>query len=81
MQATTIKLDPKLHGSIRRLKPRDQTLTGFVRELVAREEKRCALEAAADAYAVLLASNKVEAEWLAEWEATPLAEPPKRRRK
>ena len=40
MQATTIKLDPLLHRSIRKLKPASQTLTGYVRELVAREEKR-----------------------------------------
>ncbi len=29
MVATTIKLDSKLHSAIRRMKPRDQTLTGF----------------------------------------------------
>ena len=81
MQATTIKLDSKLHVAIRRLKPREQTLTGYVRELVAREEKRAALESAADAYAALLASNEDEARWLAAWEAAPLAETPKRRRK
>ena len=40
MQATTIKLDIKLHSAIRKLKPREQSLTGYVRELVAREEKR-----------------------------------------
>ena len=81
MEATTIKLDSKLHIAIRRLKPRDQTLTGYVRELVAREEKRCALESAADAYEALLASNKDEAGWLAAWEAASLAESPKRRAK
>ena len=81
MQATTIKLDSELHVAIRRLKPRKQTLTGYVRELVAREEKRRALESAADAYAALLASSKDEADWLAAWEAAPLAEPPMRRRK
>ena len=81
MQATTIKLDSKLHVSIRRLKPREQTLTGYVRELVAKEEKRCALEAAADAYEALLATNKDEAGWLAAWEAAPLADPPKQSRR
>ncbi len=50
MQATTIKLDPKLHSSLRRMKPRALTLTAFVRELVACEEKRRALEEAAEAY-------------------------------
>ena len=79
MQATTIKLDAKLHTSIRKLKPREQSLTGYVRELIASEEKRHALEAAADAYAGLLASNKNEAAWLEEWESTPLAQAPKRR--
>ena len=80
MQATTIKLDPQLHSTIRKLKPRDQTLTGFVRDLVAREEKRRALESAADAYASLVAGSKDEAAWLASWEAAPLAESPKHRK-
>ena len=81
MQATTIKLDARLHTAIRRLKPREQTLTAYVRELVAREEKNAALEAAADAYTALLTAHKDEAAWLAGWAAAPLAETPKRRRK
>ena len=63
------------------MKPGDQSLTGYVRELVAREEKRAALEAAADAYAALLRKNKGEAEAMAAWESAPLADAPKRRRK
>ena len=81
MQATTIKLDTKLHSAIRKLKPREQSLTGYVRELVAREEKRAALESAADAFDALVAAHKDEAAWLAGWEAAPLASAPKRRRK
>jgi hypothetical protein len=81
MQATTIKLDPKLHSAIRRLKPREQTLTGFVRDLVAREEKQRTLESAAAEYASLLDTNKNEAAWLASWESAPLASAPKRRKR
>ena len=77
MQATTIKLDPKLHSAIRRMKPRDQTLTGFVRELVSREEKSRELEAAAEAYSALLDGNKDEVAMLDEWEAAPLTSTPK----
>jgi hypothetical protein len=80
MQATTIKLDPRLHSAIRRMKPREQTLTGFVRDLVAREEKNRALESAADAYASLLKENKDEAAWLASWESAPLSSAPNRRK-
>jgi hypothetical protein len=80
MQATTIKLDAKLHTSIRKLKPREQSLTGYVRDLIAGEERRRALEAAADEYEGLLASNKDEATWLKEWESAPLAVAPKRRK-
>jgi len=69
MQATTIKLDSALHPAIRRMKPRDQTLAAFVRELVSSEEKRRTLEAAAETCGALLASNKDEAAWLAAWEA------------
>ncbi|MEI6535783.1 MAG: hypothetical protein WCN98_10615 [Verrucomicrobiaceae bacterium] len=61
MQATTIKLDSKLHTAIRRMKSQDQTLTGFVRDLIAREEKNRELEAAAEAYAALLDDKKSEA--------------------
>ncbi len=81
MQATTIKLDSKLHSAIRRMKAREQSLTGYVRELVAREEKRAALEAAAETYAQLLAKHKEEAEAMTAWESAPLAEAPRQRRK
>lgn len=81
MHATTIKLDPSLHTAIRRLKPREQSLTGYVRELVSREEKHAALESASDAYSALLARHPDEAAWLAAWESAPLAAAPKRRRK
>ncbi len=80
MQATTIKLDPVLHSAIKRMKPGAQSLTGFVRELVAREEKHRALESAADAYGTLLKGNKNEAAWLSSWESAPLASSPKRRK-
>ena len=80
MQATTIKLDARLHSAIRQLKPREQTLTGYVRELVAREERRAALESAAGDYAALLARHKDEAAWLEDWEAAPLGKSPKRRK-
>jgi hypothetical protein len=80
MQATTIKLDPRLHSAIKRLKPREQTLTGFVRDLVAREERNRTLESAAAAYASLLERNKDEAAWLSSWESAPLASKPKRRK-
>jgi hypothetical protein len=79
MQATTIKLDPKLHSAIRRMKAREQSLTGYVRELVAREERHTALEKAAESYAALLAKNQQEADDVAAWESAPLAEAPKRR--
>lgn len=81
MEATTIKLDARLHSVIRRLKAPEQSLIAYVRELVAREEKRATLHAAADAYTALLGSHRDEAGWLAEWEEAPLARPPKRRRK
>jgi hypothetical protein len=81
MRPTTIKLDAKLHAAIRRMKAREQTLTGFVRELVMREEKKAALEAAADVYAALLGTHPDEAGAMAAWEAAPLADAPKRRRK
>ena len=81
MQATTIKLDPRLHRSIRKLKPSDQSLTGYVRDLVAREEKRRVLEAAADAYTALLLDHKAEAAAMNDWECAALAAAPKRRKR
>jgi hypothetical protein len=78
MQATTIRLDPKLHSAIRRMKGREQSVTGYVRDLVAREEKRAALEKAAEGYAALLSKNRREADDMAAWESAPLAEAPRR---
>lgn len=80
MNATTIKLDAQLHSTIKRLKPGAQSLTAYVRELVGREEKRKALEAAAEKYDALLSRHKDEAAWLAAWESAPLASTPKTRR-
>jgi len=67
MKATTIKVDGSLLVELERHKPKDQSLTAFVREVLAREVRRLQLEEAADRYAGFLARERREREWLAEW--------------
>jgi len=80
MKATTIKVDGSLLVELERHKPKDQSLTAFVREVLAREVRRLQLEEAADRYAGFLARERREREWLAEWDSADLVRPPKRKR-
>ena len=81
MNATTIKLDAALHARIRRLRAREQSLTGYVRELVEREERVRRMEKTAAEYEALLAAHPDEGVWLAEWERAPLEAPLKASRR
>ena len=79
MQATIIKLDRTLVSTIRKLKCHEQSLIGFVRQLILREEKNRAMESAAADYTALLARSSDEVAWLASWESAALASAPKLR--
>ena len=81
MSATTVKLEADLLARISKAKPRQQTLSAFVREAVESDLRRRQLRAAAEAYQRLLGDEKAEREELQEWESADLAHPPKRKRR
>jgi hypothetical protein len=80
MQATTIKLDGNLVMRLKRVKPRGQTLTGFVRSVLDAEVRRQRLRGAAEAYARLLRIHPDEAEAVDIWATAPLQRAPRPRR-
>jgi hypothetical protein len=77
MSATTVKLEAALLREIRAVKPRQQTLAGYVREAVERDVLRRKLRAAAERYQAFLREHPHEAAAMDEWETAPLASPPK----
>jgi hypothetical protein len=81
MSATTIKIEGELLDALNRARPRDQSLTAFVRAILEREILRRKLDEAAQKYAEFLSESPEEREWLTDWEEADLATPPKRRRR
>jgi hypothetical protein len=80
MHATTVKLDGDLVSRLKAVKPRNETLTGFVRNVLDAEVRRQHLLAAAEAYAELLRAQPGEAEAMDAWTSAPLERPAKARR-
>jgi hypothetical protein len=81
MAATTVKLDSDILEAIAEIKPRDQTLSAYVREVLRRDIQRQQMRSAAEKYRDLLRSNPAECKMLEEWESAPLATVARRRRK
>ena len=81
MSATTVKLESGLLREIARVKPAQQSLSAFVREVIERDIRRRKLKEAAHAYQALLAENEREHKDLEAWESADLAAPPTRKRK
>ncbi|MCB9709353.1 MAG: hypothetical protein H6714_11245 [Myxococcales bacterium] len=73
MKATTIKLESDLLEDIARAKPKDQSLTAFVKQAVKAELARRHLRKSAQAYQNFLSQNKAEQDWLDQWEQADLA--------
>lgn len=80
MSATTVKLDSTLLGEIAEIKPRNQTLSAYVRDALRRDVRRQQMRKAAEVYQTLLRENPLERQLLEEWEAAPLSVEPKKRR-
>jgi len=81
MSATTVKLDAELLQEIAGVKPREQTLSAFVRESLKRELRRRKMRDAAEAYVTLLAGDPQERNEMREWGSARLSSAPTRRRK
>jgi predicted CopG family antitoxin len=74
MPATTIKLEADLVRKVTRLKPKDESISGYVRELIEREHRAREHRAAAGAYQQFLQENPEERAAMKVWEAAPLVD-------
>ena len=73
MPATTIKLEHDLVKKVSALKPKDESISGYVRELIEREHRAREHRAAAIRYQAFLDKNPAERRMLETWESAPLA--------
>lgn len=80
MRATTIKVEGDLLERIDRHRPREQTITAFVRAVLEQEIRRREMTQAADEYAGFLEKHEDERAWLQEWDSSDLAKAPRRKR-
>lgn len=81
MKATTIKLEADLLEDIQREKPKEQSLTAFVKQAVRAELSRRQLRKSAQAYQSFLSQDQDEQVWLDQWEEADLAIASKSKRK
>jgi hypothetical protein len=73
MSATTIKLDAGLVKKVTSLKPKDASISGYVRGLIEREHQVRELQAASRTYAQYLRENPEERRAMEVWESAPLS--------
>ena len=74
MPATTIKLESELVRKVTALKPKDESISGYVRELIEKEHRARANRAAAGLYQQFLDKNPKERAAMDVWESAPLVE-------
>lgn len=72
MPATTVKLEADLVKKVTALKPKDESISGFVRELIEKEHRARANREAAGLYRQFLDKNPAERAALELWESAPL---------
>ena len=72
MPATTIKLESDLVKKVTALKPKDESISGFVRELIEKEHRARENRVAAGVYQRFLQENPAEREAMEAWETAPL---------
>ncbi|HMP77661.1 MAG TPA: hypothetical protein PKE12_15305 [Kiritimatiellia bacterium] len=78
MKATTIKLDGDLLADVERAKPREMSVTSYVKDTLRRRITADLLREASEKYNSLLERNPRERAFMEEWErADLLSEPPK----
>ena len=81
MPATTIKLEADLVKKVTALKPKGESISAFVRELIEKEHRARSHREAAEAYQQFLYKNPEERAAMEVWESAPLVneiEPKKR---
>jgi predicted CopG family antitoxin len=74
MPATTIKLEADLVKKVAALKPKDESISGFVRDLIEREHRARENKAAAVVYQQFLEDNPDERAAMEVWESAPLVD-------
>ena len=74
MPATTIKLDADLVKKVANLKPKDESISGFVRELIEKEHRAREHRESAVVYQQFLRENPDEQAAMEEWESAPLVD-------
>jgi hypothetical protein len=72
MSATTIKLEADLVKKVVSLKPRDESISAFVRELIEKEHQARENRTAAVIYQQFLEDNPEERAAMEGWESAPL---------
>lgn len=72
MPATTIKLEADLVKKVTSLKPKDESISGYVRDLIEREYRARANREAAVVYQEFLRENPQERAAMEVWESAPL---------
>lgn len=73
MPATTIKLESDLLKKVTLLKPKDESVSAYVRELIEREHRARENRIAAERYQQFLDENPEERTALEAWESAPLS--------
>lgn len=74
MPATTIKLESDLVKKVTALKPKDESISGYVRDLIEKEHRARENRAAAGVYQQFLNDNPAERAAMEVWESAPLSE-------
>jgi predicted TPR repeat methyltransferase len=74
MSATTIKLEADLVKKVAALKPRDESISGYVRGLIENEHRAREHREAAVAYRQFLRENPDERAAMEVWESAPLVD-------
>ena len=74
MPATTIKLEAELVKKVTTLKPKDESISSYVRGLIEKEHRAREHRAAASAYQRFLGGNSEERAAMEVWESAPLVD-------
>ena len=74
MSATTIKLEADLVKKVTALKPKDESISAFVRELIEKEHRARENRTAAVLYQRFLEENSDERAAMEVWESAPLVD-------
>ena len=74
MPETTIKLEADLVKKVTALKPKDESISAYVRELIEKEHRAREHRAAANLYQQFLYENPEERAAMEVWESAPLSD-------